>query len=163
VDQPEKSSIGLRPVQPADLDGLFEQMRDETAVRMAAFTPDDPNDRARFDAHMARVLASPDVVHRAIVRDDELVGCIAGFVVDGRTEVTYWVDRGAWGQGIASRALALLLDLVPERPLFARAASDNIASLRVLEKNGFRTVGVEVSFAAGRGAEIEETILRLDD
>ena len=45
---------------------------------------------------------------------------------------------------------------------YARAASDNVASLRVLEKAGFRRVGVNRDFAPGRGEEIEETILRLD-
>jgi hypothetical protein len=44
----------------------------------------------------------------------------------------------------------------------ARAASDNVGSLRVLEKAGFRRVGVNRDFAPGRGEEIEETILRLD-
>ena len=64
------------------------------------------------------------------------------------------------GRGIASRALELLLDLVPARPLYARAASDNAASLRVLEKAGFQVIGTENSFAPARQATIEETILR---
>lgn len=76
--------------------------------------------------------------------------------------LSFWIDRGAWGQGIASRALALLLDLVPTRPLHARAASDNVASLRVLQKAGFRITGTERSFARARNGEVEETILRLD-
>jgi RimJ/RimL family protein N-acetyltransferase len=46
--------------------------------------------------------------------------------------------------------------------VYARAASDNVGSLRVLEKAGFRPVGVDRGFAPGRGEEIEETILRLD-
>ncbi len=81
--------------------------------------------------------------------------------MDGQREVTYWIDRAAWGQHIASRALAQLLDVVPDRPLRARAASDNAASLRVLEKAGFEVVGTETSYASARGIEIEETILRL--
>jgi RimJ/RimL family protein N-acetyltransferase len=44
----------------------------------------------------------------------------------------------------------------------ARAASDNAASLRVLQKCGFKAVGAEKSFAAGRNEDIEETILRLE-
>ena len=48
------------------------------------------------------------------------------------------------------------------RPLYARAASDNAASLRVLHKCGFTAAGTETSFAAGRNEDIEETILRLD-
>jgi RimJ/RimL family protein N-acetyltransferase len=55
----------------------------------------------------------------------------------------------------------LFLEVVRVRPLYARAASDNAGSLRVLEKTGFRIIGTEVSFAPARGAEIEETILQL--
>jgi L-amino acid N-acyltransferase YncA len=51
---------------------------------------------------------------------------------------------------------------VPTRPLHARAASDNLASLRVLQKSGFKIIGTEISFAPGRKSEIEETILRKD-
>jgi RimJ/RimL family protein N-acetyltransferase len=154
--------VALRPVEDRDLDALFEQMRDPEAVRMAAFTAEDPSDRAAFDAHQARVRTSPDITHRAVTCDGRLVGSIACFVVEGQTEITYWIDRAAWGRGIATRAVALLLDLVPDRPLYARAASDNTGSLRVLHKSGFTDIGTEISFATGRNAEIEETILRLD-
>jgi RimJ/RimL family protein N-acetyltransferase len=109
------------------------------------------------------VRTSPGIPVRAVTRDGQLVGSIAGFVIEGRTEVTYWIDRAAWGCGIASRALALLLDLVPARPVYARAASDNAGSLSVLRKSGFQVVGTETSFAPARNAEITETILRLDD
>jgi hypothetical protein len=47
--------ITLRPVADADLDALFDQMRDPESVRMAAFTPGDPDDRTAFDAHMTEV------------------------------------------------------------------------------------------------------------
>ncbi|GAA1350681.1 GNAT family N-acetyltransferase [Saccharothrix algeriensis] len=153
--------VALRSVEDSDLDALFEQMRDPESVRMAAFTAEDPDDREAFDAHMAKVRASPDVTLRAVTRDGLLVGSISGFVVEGDTEITYWVDRPAWGQGVAGRALALFLDVVGVRPLHARAASDNLASLRVLRRAGFEIVGTEVSYAPARGAEIEETVLRL--
>jgi RimJ/RimL family protein N-acetyltransferase len=129
---------------------------------MAAFTPEDPNDRSAFDAHMAEVRASPGITLRAIICDGDLVGSVAAFVLDGKTEVTYWVDRAAWGRGIGSRALELLMELVPVRPLYARAASDNTGSLRILQKSGFTITGTENSFAPGRNCVIEETILRRD-
>jgi RimJ/RimL family protein N-acetyltransferase len=154
--------IALRPVADTDLGRLFDQMRDAESVWMAAFTPDDPDDRSAFEAHMATVRSSPGVTMRAVTCDNDLVGSIAAFVLDGRTEVTYWIDRAVWGRGIASRALELLLDLVPVRPLYARAASDNAGSLRVLQKSGFKVIGTENSFAPGRNSNIEETILRKD-
>jgi RimJ/RimL family protein N-acetyltransferase len=154
--------IALRPVEDADLDALFDQMRDPAAVAMAAFTVANPDDRDAFDAHMARVRNSPGITHRAITCDGRLAGSIAAFASGDETEVTYWIDRSQWGRGIASRALGLLLELVPARPLHARAASDNIASLRVLRKAGFETIGTEISYASARTCEIEETILRLE-
>jgi RimJ/RimL family protein N-acetyltransferase len=154
--------VALRPVQDGDLDALFEQMRDPEGVRMAAFTPEDPADRNAFDAHMAKVRSSPGITLRAVTCDGHLAGSISSFPDGDQMEVTYWIDRPAWGKGIATRALALLLELVTSRPLYARAASDNSASLRVLQKCGFLAVGTEKSFAAGRNEDIEETILRLD-
>jgi RimJ/RimL family protein N-acetyltransferase len=154
--------IALRPVEDADLDALFDQMRDPEAVRMAAFTAEDPDDRDAFDAHMARVRSSPGITMRAVIRDGQLVGHIASFPSGDQTEVTYWIDRPAWGCGIASQALELLLRLETARPIHARAASDNIASLRVLQKAGFKIIGTENSFASARNRDIEETILQLE-
>jgi RimJ/RimL family protein N-acetyltransferase len=155
------ANVVLRPITDSDLDDIFEQMSDATSVQMAAFTAEDPNNRNVFDAHMARVMNMPDVTYRAVISDEHLVGTISSFVLDGVTEVTYWIDRSCWGQGLASRALELLLQEVSHRPLRARVASDNIGSLRVLSKAGFKPVGTEVSYAPARHAEIEETLLEL--
>ena len=162
VESRDQPSISLRAVTDADLDALFDQMRDPESVWMAAFTADDPDDRPAFDAHMARVRASPGVTLRAVTCDGQFVGSVSAFIAEGQIEVTYWIDRAAWGRRIASRALELLLDLVPARPLHARAASDNRSSLRVLQKAGFTITGTENSFAPARNSTIEETILRKD-
>ncbi|MFI6076031.1 GNAT family N-acetyltransferase [Actinoplanes sp. NPDC051343] len=157
------AEVELRTVRDEDLDTLFDMMRDPVAVRMAAFTPPDPDDRAAFDRHQARVRTLPDAENRAVTVDGRFVGTIACFVMEGDTEITYWIDRHWWGQGIASRAVSLFLsEVAVMRPLFARAASDNEGSLAVLKKAGFREVGRAVSFADGRQTEIEETVLRLE-
>ena len=129
---------------------------------MAAFTAADPTDRGAFLDRMSRLRTDASVSHRVIEVDGVVAGTIGFFRIDGQPEVTYWVDRALWGKGIASAALQLLLAEIAERPLYARAASDNIGSLRVLEQAGFRRIGVDRGFAQGRGEEIEETILRLD-
>src|SRR6266850_384332 len=144
------SQIALRPVEVSDLDAIFEQMRDPESVHMAAFTAEDPSDRRAFDAHMAKIMSSSENRLRAIIRDSRLVGTIGSWVSEGVTEVTYWIDRTCWGQGIATRALALHLEEISVRPVRARAASDNAGSLRVLQKAGFHPVGTDVGFARGR-------------
>jgi len=153
--------IALRPVLPADLDVFFLQQLEPEGIRMAAFTHTDPSDRAHFDAHWAKIFADPIVTIRTILYDGQVAGNIACHTWFGPPEVCYYLGKDFWGTGIASRALEALLQLVPARPLTARAVKDNVASLRVLEKCGFRVVGSEKSFANGRGEEVEEIILEL--
>jgi L-amino acid N-acyltransferase YncA len=92
--------------------------------------------------------------------EDSDLNALFAFMRD--PEVTYRIDRAFRGQGIAGRALVLLLEALPVRPVFARVASDNPASLRVLRRAGFVITGTDVGFANARRAEIEETLLRLD-
>ena len=155
-------NVSLRPIEDRDLDTIFEQVTDPESVRMAAFTAENQFDRRAFLHRMSRLLADTSAVNRVIDVDGAVAGTIASFRIDNRAEVTYWVGRTHWGKGIATAALELLLAETVERPVYGRAASDNAGSLRVLEKAGFRRVGVNRGFAAGRGEEIEETILRLD-
>jgi RimJ/RimL family protein N-acetyltransferase len=154
--------VSLRPLEDGDLDAIYRHATDPESIRMAAFTAANWTDRDAFLSRMSRLRADPSVSNRVIDVDGAVAGTIGSFRVDGQLEVTYWVDRTLWGKGIASAALQLLLAETAERPVRARAASDNVGSLRVLEKAGFRRVGVDRGFAAGRGEEIEETILRLD-
>ncbi len=156
------SVVALRPVEDSDVDTLFDQMRDPESVWMAAFSAEHPDDKSAFKAHMTKQRNSPDITLRAVTCDGQLVGSIGTVTFQGQTEVTCWIDRAAWGRSIASRALALLLDLVPTRPLYARVASDNIGSLRAAQKAGFKIIGTEMSFERVRNSQIEQTILRKD-
>jgi hypothetical protein len=94
------AEVALRRIDDSDLDALFEQMRDPESVRMAAFTAADPDDRTAFDVHMAKIRTSPEVTTRAVMLDGQLVGSIASFVIEGETEVTYWIDRSFWGRAL---------------------------------------------------------------
>ena len=152
----------LRAVEARDLDHFFAQQRDPVARRMAAFTSADPNDRAAFDAHWARITGNPAIVNRTIEFGGAVVGHVASFEQGGEREVTYWIDRAHWSRGIATRALRLFLAELPTRPLHARAAADNPASIRVLTNCGFVACGTDRGFASARGAEIDEVLLRRD-
>ncbi|MFG0286149.1 MAG: GNAT family N-acetyltransferase [Phycisphaerales bacterium JB039] len=153
--------VELRPVAPADLPVFFEHQRDPVACRMAAFTARDPDDRDAFDAHWQRILADDTVTVRTILADGAVAGHIASFLREGDLEGAYWIDRAMWGRGIATAALRAFLDIVTTRPIHARAAADNAASLRVLERCGFQPFARDRGFASARGEEIEEVILIL--
>jgi RimJ/RimL family protein N-acetyltransferase len=157
------SDVMLRDVSERDIETFFEYQRDPAANHMAAFTAQDPADRTAFTAKWAKILGDDSITKRTIVFNGKIAGSVSTFVApwSGNLEVTYWLGREFWGKGIATKALALLLSAVNTRPLYARAARDNIASLRVLEKCGFSIVGYDRGFACARGEEIEEIVLEL--
>lgn len=157
-----RAVIRLRARADADLDALFRWTSDPDAVALAAFTSADPADRAAFDTHRARIAADPDVLERMVTRDDELVGMIASFTIEGDRELTYWVDRAQWGNCIAAEAVRLFLPLEQRRPLHARVAAHNVRSARVVERAGFRAVGTEESWADGVQRMVTETVYRLE-
>ena len=154
--------IGFREVEATDLEAFYRHQLDPEANRMAAFVGKNPADKTAFLARWERILKSPGITTRTIVVDGQVVGHISCYPDGDHKEVTYWIGREFWGQGLASRALREMLDLVADRPIFARAATDNVASIRVLQKCGFQVVGRNTDFANGRGADAEEFILRLD-
>lgn len=158
----EPHVVTLRTTRAEDLDALFRFAQHPAAVQMAAFTPPSPGDRASFDAHWRRLIADPAIDARTVRADGEVVGSVARWFDDDGAEITYWIDPAHWGRHIATRAMRLFLDALRERPIRARVAADNAASIAVLEKLDFRRVGAERSFANARGAEIDEVVYRLD-
>lgn len=147
--------------EPEDLHTLFRFQLDEEANFLAAFTPEDPSDKRAYMEKYSRLVTDPTVRMRTIRRNDEIVGSIARFFMDNDAEITYWIDRQVWGQGIATTALRDFLKLETIRPIHGRVAFDNYGSQRVLEKNGFVKVGTNTDFANARQANIEEYIYEL--
>lgn len=156
------NSIILRDVAESDLPIFYEQQLDPQANYMAAFVAEDPTDQAAFIAHWAKIRADSSTMNRTIVADGQVAGHIASFVMFDQLQVSYWLGKDFWGKGIATRALLEFLKLQTTRPIYGRAASDNSASIRVLEKCGFVLQGYEQAFANGRNAEIKEAILKLE-
>ncbi len=151
-------SVRLRDIERDDLPTLYEYQLDPEANRLAATNPRSAD---AFDAHWANALGDSGVIAKAILVGDTVAGCISCFKSDGLDLVGYWIGRDFWGQGVATRALELLLVQVPTRPLHARVAVANGASLRVLQKCGFTVTGYQQSPADDRYHECEEVILEL--
>ena len=154
-------AVILRDLAESDLPILFEHQNDLEASRMAAFLPRDPSDRDAFMTHWTRILADPTLTKKAILWNGQVAGSIGSFLWDGKPQVTYWLGKAFWGNGIATLALTEFLRIFNKRPLYASAAKDNAASSRVLEKCGFAIRGYGKAFAQARGTEIEEVFFEL--
>ena len=153
------NEISLRDVHESDLPVFFEQQLDPDATRMASF----PAGRAdEFMAHWARGMSDKTAILKTIVVNGEVAGNIVGWKQSGEPKVGYWLGKEYWGKGIASEALSQFLMHVKVRPLYARVAKQNIASIRVLQKCGFTMYG-EDTFTAINGGVGEEFILTLGE
>ena len=122
----------------------------------------DPSDWNSFSKHWNKVLLNKNISKQTILVENNVVGNVLSFEQFGNLEVSYWIDREYWGKGIATNALKEFLRQVTIRPLYARAAKDNIGSLSVLKKCGFSITGEDSGFSNARCENVEEYVLTLD-
>jgi RimJ/RimL family protein N-acetyltransferase len=153
--------IELRDLEDDDLDAVFDMMADPEAREMAAFTSTDGADRTAFDEWIARQRSRSDVSMHVVTERGGFAGIAGSFTVDGDREVTYWIARHAWGRGVATEVLRLLVSRESTRPLYARVAAHNAASIAVIERNGFTQVSRSAQFAPALQREVDELVFAL--
>lgn len=86
----------------------------------------------------------------AIVYNDKIAGNIGVMTKDDvyrkSIEIGYFVGEAYWGKGIATAAVAQLIDFVQIHfnviRVYAEVFEHNKASMKVLEKNGFHLEGI---------------------
>lgn len=153
--------ISLTKTKEDDLNAFFRFQLDKEANYLAAFTAKDPNDKTAYIEKYTKLLADPSINMRTIKVNEAIAGSVAKFIMENEAEITYWIDKKYWGQGIATTALQSFLNIEKSRPIYGRTAFDNYGSQKVLEKCGFVKTGTDKGFANARQEEIEEFIYKL--
>lgn len=107
---------------------------------------------AHFDQWLRIVAAATErygePVHFAIREGDSLIGSIGfdGLIKGHKAEIGYWLAKAWWGQGIMTAVVGKACEYAfAERKLVritAHVFESNVASARVLEKNGFEFEGL---------------------
>jgi 8-oxo-dGTP diphosphatase len=153
--------LRLRALEPGDAPELFRLINDFEVSKHLARVPF-PYPRDLADEWIARTracLGDGSAVQLAIAgRDDPVMLGGIGVEIDPEkreAELGYWIARRYWGHGVAGEAATrltswALANLDIDR-VTARAALDNPASQRVLEKAGFAITGEGESFSKARG------------
>ncbi len=106
---------------------------------------------------------------RAIVMDGQIVGSISveRMAEDQRNvgSIGYMILTPFWSQGIGTEAVRQICgiafrELVLER-IIGEVFPENLASARVLEKNGFRLEGTKVGAVVKGGTAVDVRVYRL--
>jgi ribosomal-protein-alanine N-acetyltransferase len=143
--------IALRELGEGDVRELFAVFSDPEVMRYWSSPPLEDIDEARKllahiqDGFRQRVLFQWGVARRA---DDRVIGTCTLFHPDldnRRAEIGYALGREHWGNGYMQEALSALLNYSFSELNLHRMEADvdprNAASIRMLEKLGFRQEG----------------------
>jgi len=154
--------VVLKAVEADDLVFFFEHQTDVQANEMAAFGSKHPRDKAAFYSKWQRLMENPEIVCRAVMAETHVAGYIAFFEQLGKPSISYWIGRPFWSMGIATEAVRQFLQVIVERPLYARVALTNLGSVQVLTKNGFKQLAKENSYSEALEKMVEEAVFSLE-
>jgi ribosomal-protein-alanine N-acetyltransferase len=156
----------IRPVEVADAEALAE-LYARNRVFLRPFTPVPAFDFFSTEGQRRRTRAAVALARRGTLRRFVILdysGEIAGIValeniIRGAAQtanVSYWVDEARNGRGLATHAVAAVLEeafgpLALHR-VEASALVDNAASQRVLVRNGFERIGLARRYLHINGA-----------
>jgi ribosomal-protein-alanine N-acetyltransferase len=154
--------ITLRTTEISDLDLLFTYQSDDEAGNMAAFVNENWKDKEAYITKWTRLLSDDTIKIRTILVDSKVAGSVLIWLLNGEPQISYGLKKELWGKGIVTDALNQFLALFPERPVFGSAAFDNVASIKILTKCGFKKIKEEQSYAHARGKEITEVVFLLE-
>jgi RimJ/RimL family protein N-acetyltransferase len=121
--------------------------------RRVHFGPEWPGEVLHAFPMLLRVLTDRDCLEHSYVAVDAASGEAIGQLgakgeadEAGRVEIGYGLNESVWGLGFGTEAVGALCGSLWETPgirsIAAETAVGNVASQRVLEKNGFVRVGV---------------------
>ena len=99
--------VTIRETLESDWPTLFENQRDPASSAMAGVPA---REWDAYIAHQRKVRADEANLTWTILYDGQIAGDVLSFPRDGRREIGYRIAQQYWGNGIATRALALFLD-----------------------------------------------------
>ncbi|MBC7552746.1 MAG: GNAT family N-acetyltransferase [Taibaiella sp.] len=139
-------NLKLRPWQPNDLDSLVKNADNFNIARFMTDKFPYPYTREHGEAFLQMASLRDPVNIFAMDVDGLAVGGIGIFPQDDimrkNAELGYWLGEAHWGRGITTRAIeemtAYAFRTFDIARIYARPFGANLASQKVLEKNGFK-------------------------
>lgn len=169
------SKVKLRPIHPDDASVAYDLVRDDRVTSMLLW--DGPSNLAeliegyRLRADRWKQAISPYVFGIDLIGKSSIIGSIDARYQEypGQWEIGYWLGVPHWGNGYMTEAVRLITHFAFKHLDAVRVCADpyvgNIASSRVLEKNGFQLDGTLRSHVLKRGEYLDQwyyTLLRTE-
>jgi ribosomal-protein-alanine N-acetyltransferase len=146
--------LRLAPIQESHVDQLWPYVSDPAVPRMMSWSAHtDRHQTVEFVRHVNTALAGSTGVTWAIEHDGRAVGCIGfddiRFELRAwrlvRAELGYWIAPPLWGRGLMTEAAHAVMrcgfEMIGLHKITVGCLVENVASRRVIEKLGFRSVG----------------------
>ncbi len=165
----KKENYTLRPWRLSDAPSLAQSADNPNVWRNMRDGFPNPYTEADGVAFITMSTQADPVTNFAIVVDDQAVGGI-GWVPHGdverfSAEFGYWLAEPCWGRGLMSAVVCDFVDYIWRETdlvrLYAGIFAFNAASGRVLEKAGFRRVGVLEKAAFKNGKFLDKVLYEL--
>ena len=131
-----KDEITLRPIGPNDLDFICDLVNNSEVTKYIGGLIQDKNMLRTWIDHLAE--ANHEFI---IVLDDVPIGECSLTVNGNNSEIGYMIHPEYWNQGVGTDTVRRLLSLAKSQGLKETTAvtdTNNTASVRILEKTGFR-------------------------
>jgi len=145
-------NLRLRNIREGDLEAFHAIVSDYEVVKMLGSWP------FPADAEFSRMRMNTPEAQAGLVSAIECNGQLAGTIGGVRGGLGYMLGKPFWGRGIATWAVREKLNVCFRNndwdEIEAGAWSDNPASIRVLEKNGFRFVRDISQHCKARGCDV---------
>ncbi len=153
----------LRAPQPSDLGVCASLLGDYEVAKMLSRVPH-PYDLEIGKAFLAKAVenwkkpAEADELSFHVDHDGQMIGCVSFKKLQEAPEFGYWLGKPFWGKGYMSEAVyaatSWLFDNTDHAVMAGEAMAENPASLKVMEKIGFRVVGDVGCSSVSRGGTV---------
>lgn len=162
--------LTLRPHRLSDANSITETLSDFKVARGLSCIRQPYHREDALDWLILQTSGALDGWTLAITCGDDVhIGCVGLELRNRRWHLGYWLNRLYWDQGYMTEAVGAVLERffrrMPETEVYSGAFADNLSSLNVQKKLGFRIIDANQVFSLSRNTtspHIETRLLQED-
>lgn len=162
--------LTMRPHRLADADAITGSLADFKVARMLSRVPQPYHREDALDWLVRQTSGLMPDWHLAITTGDDVhIGVVGVELRANGWHLGYWLNRYYWDRGYMTEAAGTVLERffrrMPDATVHSGAFADNLASLNIQRKLGFRIVDANEVFSVARNrmAPHIETVVEASD